>query len=412
MLKSRFLVAVCLSTSLLTTSVAPAYATEVNVSYGETNTAAPAQTINVENRDGHQEGAGLTVISGILLVNKKHPFTADYAPAYAGGALMSTTLLGEADGAVKNFLAGARQAGHNMYVLSGYRSYGYQESLFNNYAALHGYDRANTFSSLPGQSEHQTGLAFDVGDASNPAYNLQSNMDDLASVQWMMAHCADYGFILRYLKGKEAITGYQYEPWHFRYVGVEMAKAITASGLCLEEYLGDGASLPDGLQSPRRMALSQSSKIALDGVVSALSSVNIDGYTYFRLRDLGSFLTKSKAPFDVSYDESKQSIALKSRTLLTQGDALPPIAGNKVAIQSSMPVTVDGIPVQVSAYNIDGYTYYKLRDLGSFLGFRVDWIAAEQTIVIQTDGNKPGSVENLMEAVSPQNGTSVVVTVK
>lgn len=415
MQKSRLLTAACLSVSLLATTVIPVNAASnvVSVVTSQDNQAVP-QAPALENRDGHQEADGLTVVSGILLVNKKHPLPANYAPAYAGNAAMSTTLHGEANAAVQNFIAGARQAGYNMYVLSGYRSYNYQASLFNNYAAAHGRERANMFSALPGQSEHQTGLAFDVGDASASGYNLQTYMENLASTQWMMAHCADYGFILRYPKGKEAITGYQYEPWHFRYVGVDTAKSIMSSGLTLEEYLGDGASLPNQSTAPRRMAIGQNSKISLDGTVSSLSSENIENYIYFRLRDLGTLLVSSKAPFDVSYDEKTQTIALQSQTPMKEAGRLLTLQGNKIALKNTMPVTVDGKSVQLSAYNIDGFTYYKLRDLGALLGFHVDWNENEQMIEILTDGNKTGSVENLMEAVSPSKpgGDTVIVTVQ
>ena len=87
----------------------------------------------------------------------------------------------------------------------------------------------------PGTSEHQTGLAVDIVDTSYQI--LDEGQENTPVQQWLMAHCAEYGFILRYPTDKSEITGVGYEPWHYRYVGVEAAREIMANGLCLEEYL-------------------------------------------------------------------------------------------------------------------------------------------------------------------------------
>ena len=94
-----------------------------------------------------------------------------------------------------------------------------------------GQSEADTYSARPGHSEHQTGLALDINYA-------DSWFDNTAEARWIAENCADYGFILRYPKGKEDKTGYMYESWHVRYVGKELARKVTDSGLCLEEYLG------------------------------------------------------------------------------------------------------------------------------------------------------------------------------
>ncbi len=87
----------------------------------------------------------------------------------------------------------------------------------------------------PGYSEHNTGLAVDLGGSGN--FKLEQDFENTAAFAWLIENCADYGFILRFPKGKEAITGVIYEPWHYRYVGKEAAKEIMSSNLCLEEYL-------------------------------------------------------------------------------------------------------------------------------------------------------------------------------
>ena len=114
---------------------------------------------------------------------------------------------------------------------SGYRSYQYQSSLYQNYVNSYGQASADTFSARPGYSEHQSGLAFDL---------IQPNgalLESPNEAQWVAQNAHKYGFIVRYQSGKESITGYMAEPWHVRYVGDE-AVNIYQSGLTLEEYLG------------------------------------------------------------------------------------------------------------------------------------------------------------------------------
>lgn len=163
---------------------------------------------------------GITYVNGIMLVNKTHPIPADYAPGLDPTAYQ----------AFLNLSADAAAAGFDIQLLSGYRSYSLQSQLYTNYCNTYGQAAADTFSARPGTSEHQTGLAMDVG-------WIDDAYGDTPSGQWLAANCYKYGFILRYMNGKESITGYKYEPWHIRYVG-PVAEDIYRSGLCLEEYLG------------------------------------------------------------------------------------------------------------------------------------------------------------------------------
>lgn len=161
-----------------------------------------------------------TYINGILLVNKEYPI-----PASFGGYNE------EATNALAALQKGAMRFGYSMPLLSGYRSYETQKNLYNNYVASYGQTNADTFSARPGHSEHQTGLAFDVGE-------IDDNFGNTPAGMWLKNNCASYGFIIRYTKGKESITGYKSEPWHIRYVGVEHAQRIMSQNICLEEYLG------------------------------------------------------------------------------------------------------------------------------------------------------------------------------
>ena len=127
--------------------------------------------------------------------------------------------------------SGAAADGIGLFVCSGFRSYTYQASLYNNYVNRDGRAAADTYSARPGHSEHQTGLAIDVN-------STDGSMATSPEGIWLAAHCAEYGFIIRYPQGKEEITGYMYEPWHVRYVGKELAAELTENGLTLEEYFG------------------------------------------------------------------------------------------------------------------------------------------------------------------------------
>ncbi|MCK8060023.1 M15 family metallopeptidase [Fusibacter sp. A2] len=131
----------------------------------------------------------------------------------------------------------ARKAGHILYLSSGYRDYDFQESLFSQGVRKNGYAYTNRFIAVPGQSEHQTGLAVDIT-AKSVSLGLTATFDGTKEYEWLMEHAYEYGFILRYPEGKEAITGYGYEPWHYRYVGsATIARYIMEEEITLEEYL-------------------------------------------------------------------------------------------------------------------------------------------------------------------------------
>ena len=165
---------------------------------------------------------GVTYVDGVLVANKTYGLPASY---YTGD------LTAECDSAYDRLKAAAAKAGYSLYISSGFRDYETQEVIYNRYVANDGKANADRYSARPGHSEHQTGLAIDLNGVSDA-------FGDTATGKWVAAHCHEYGFILRYPKGKEAQTGYMYEPWHIRYVGKSVATKIAESGLCLEEYYG------------------------------------------------------------------------------------------------------------------------------------------------------------------------------
>ncbi len=172
-----------------------------------------------------EEKDGVTYIDGILIVNKTYSLPNDYNPA---------DIKNECKRAFNEMKANALKDGISIWISSGFRSYKTQKNLFERYCKNDVVSNVEMYSARPGHSEHQTGLAIDVNSASSSAYETTYKKVG----EWLENNCHRYGFIIRYPKGKENITGYIYEPWHIRYVGKDYAKKIKESGLCLEEYLG------------------------------------------------------------------------------------------------------------------------------------------------------------------------------
>ncbi|KIL52170.1 M15 family metallopeptidase [Jeotgalibacillus soli] len=169
-----------------------------------------------------------TYVQGVLIANKQYPLPIDYAPGVDP----------EANEAFERMQFAAREIGIELVAFSTFRSYEYQDELYHRYVEKHGQEEADRFSSKPGYSEHQTGLGFDIGEEGQEQYWAEDSFKDTEAAKWLAEDAHHYGFILRYPPGKEEITGYQYESWHFRYLGVELATKVHASGLTLEEYLG------------------------------------------------------------------------------------------------------------------------------------------------------------------------------
>ncbi len=180
-----------------------------------------------------------------VVVNKERHLPADYVPEdlvtpdvrFAQPSLAVRPMREEAGNALELLFSDAEKDGNYLYAMSGYRSYEIQKSLFTNYSLSHGEEAANRFSARPGQSEHQLGLAMDVS-CESIGFILDEKFEDTKEGTWVRENAHKYGFIIRYQKGKEDITGYMYEPWHLRYVGVELASEIKEKDVTLEEYFG------------------------------------------------------------------------------------------------------------------------------------------------------------------------------
>lgn len=169
-----------------------------------------------------------TYVNDILIVNKEYHLPSTYAPGEST----------EARGSFKKMVSKAKQEGFNLTAFSTYRSYTYQKGIFDRYAKSNGVEAANRFSARAGESEHQTGLAFDVGEVGKESQWVSQKFGDTSAGIWIATHAHNFGFIIRYPEEKESITGYIYEPWHLRYLGKDVATKVYTSGLTLEEYLG------------------------------------------------------------------------------------------------------------------------------------------------------------------------------
>lgn len=188
--------------------------------------------------------APIKATGNLILVNKTHSLSSSYTPSnlvypnVPTANKSKTMMTPEAAKALEALFAKAKQDNIRLSAISGYRSYTRQNEIFasniNKYGSA---AAANQFSAKPGQSEHQTGLAMDV---SSPSVNfsLTQSYAQTREGKWLKENAPLYGFIVRYPKGKENITGYQFEPWHIRYVGKSNAQAMASRNITLEEYLG------------------------------------------------------------------------------------------------------------------------------------------------------------------------------
>ena len=216
----------------------------VTVEY-EGHTADIAVTVyNRLSDDIDSDGFVTNASAYDVVVNKERNLARDYVPEDLVTVSVPTLLNNSevnkmrkdaADALAALFKAAEEEAGYELYARSGYRSYSTQSSTYSSNVAAYGQAVADTFSAKPGQSEHQTGLAMDISCAA-VNYMLYDTFGNTAEGKWVNENAHRFGFIIRYPKGKEDVTGYMYEPWHIRYMGNTLAESIYESGLTVEEY--------------------------------------------------------------------------------------------------------------------------------------------------------------------------------
>ena len=190
--------------------------------------------------------------SYLVLVNRDYALPKDYIPSdlvtvdipfiYEDSDNMEKTQLrSTAAAAIVNLAADAKEEGLDLYGVSGFRSYERQAVIYDEKVAKSGEKEADKYSARPGYSEHQTGLAIDVSTGCI-GYRLLETFANTNEGKWLAENAHNYGFVIRYPEDKTEITGYAYEPWHLRYVGIELAGYLAKNHLTLEEYYGQKVS--------------------------------------------------------------------------------------------------------------------------------------------------------------------------
>ena len=203
-----------------------------------------SQDINdKENTESKSDNSISNDNNYLMLINKNSGINETYIPPdlvipnvkFRVADDMCREMRTDAANALENMFNDAKNDGINLIAISGYRSYDYQKVVYDRSVATEGQEYTNNYVAIPGTSEHQTGLVMDL--LSDEYSSLDEGFENTMAFQWLMKNMSNYGFILRYPRGKEDITGYDYEPWHLRYVGVNAAKEIMSKGITLEEYL-------------------------------------------------------------------------------------------------------------------------------------------------------------------------------
>lgn len=173
----------------------------------------------------------------VFLINRQHAVSKYYAPVVRKviGPGMSQSMRDDAAAALEEMFAAAKADGIHLSIVSGYRSYSKQSSIYSRKKASQGQEEADRVSARPGTSEHQLGLAMDV--ARKGSSQLNTRFGTTKEGMWVSANAHRFGFIVRYLEDYEDVTGYMYEPWHVRYVGVDHAEKLYECGLPMEMYM-------------------------------------------------------------------------------------------------------------------------------------------------------------------------------
>lgn len=233
-------------TSIPTTTT-PTPATPTPTPHTPTSTPTTAAPNTETNTTGSNTCDNL-----LVLVDKTHGLPQDYAPAdrvhfidytipviqtaAAGRLIMINDL--------QRLFVDSKSAGIDLKVVSAYRSYDLQASVYASYVQQYGVDKANTFSAQPGHSQHQLGTAIDFS-TQEINYDINQGFANTKAGQWLQANAYKYGFYIAYPEGQDSVTGYEFEPWHYRYIGVQNALNLQQSGLIMQTYLQKYGVLPN-----------------------------------------------------------------------------------------------------------------------------------------------------------------------
>ncbi len=274
-----------------------------------------------------------------------------------------------------------QKSGLKVYLISAYRGYDRQKTLYNNYATKDGIESADTYSARPGFSEHQTGLAMDILSVDKYSGDLEdANFESTKEFKWLTENAYKYGLILRFPEGQENVTGYMYEPWHWRYVGEDVAAFMHENNIkTLEEYhalKGSNEEKFPELGSSEDTAQAIIQKFTLENNSTEILGYEVNGKNYYNLQDISEFLNKTKYQYSVEFEEKNNNINLLKSFGSGEGK------NYSVATATFMPyrkseigIYVDNFAVETTynQYIIDGQMYISLVDLSNILGFNLTW---------------------------------------
>ncbi len=319
------------------------------------------------------------------LVNKYFSLPSVYEPVDLVDKGDGKSLRQSAYRAFNEVVRELNKSGKNLYLMSAYRGYNRQEYLYNKYVKEDGQEYADISSARPGFSEHQTGLSMDVLHVSNVASSLtEANFQDSKEYEWMVENAYKYGLILRYPKGMEEITGYMYEPWHWRYVGEDVATFMKENEIeTLEEFHAlRGAStekFPELSQRTDKGEAFTQSFMLEENTIDILT-YEINGINYYNLEDIAKFTNETKYQYKVVFEENNARVNLIKSVGAGIGKNYAEYTEKYRPFKvSELEVLVDNFTVETvySQYIIDDELYISLVDLNSILGFTIEWNYAE-----------------------------------
>ncbi len=316
-----------------------------------------------------------------VLVNKYFYLPNTYAPIDLIGNNDGVYLRQNAFGAFEELKKDMAKMGYELHLFSGYRSYSRQNVLYNNYVNREGVREADTYSARAGHSEHQTGLAMDFLHTNNINGNFTDiGFEETTEYKWIVQNAYKYGLILRYPEGEEDVTGYIYEPWHWRYVGEDVAQFMYDNGIkTLEEFHalkgGVDSKFPE-LEKNVDQGVIYEQKFTINDRMEVIKGYEINGLIYYNIYDISKFLNDTKYQYKVVYEPTTGIVNfIKSiGSGIDKNDTIddPELVYYNV---SDIDVFVDNYKVepQYTIYNINGDFYMELVDICEKLGITLLW---------------------------------------
>ncbi len=316
-----------------------------------------------------------------ILINKYFSLPSTYTPVDLVDKGDGRSLRQVAYRAFDEVVKALNAEGKNIYLISAYRGYSRQEYLYNKYVREEGQEYADISSARPGSSEHQTGLAMDILQVSGVANSLsEAKFEDSKEYQWLLENGYKYGLILRYPMGKEDVTGYMYEPWHWRYVGEDVATFMKENEIeTFEEFhalKGAGSEKFPQLSKTIDNGEGFLQSFLLEEKSADILAYEVDGLNYYNLEDISRFTNQTKFQFKVVTEENNGRVNLIKGSSSGIGKSYAEFTEkHKTYKISEFEIAVDNFAVDTNyeQYIIDDEIYISLVDLNNILGFDIEW---------------------------------------